>query len=93
MQGKNLDLYIFRMYHNSMDSTHSRPRGRPQKAADELRSESLLVRLDPAEKEAFKRAASVAGIPLSTWVRERLRRVATRELEGASIPIPFIRPI
>jgi hypothetical protein len=38
--------------------------------------ESLEVRLDVLEKEAFKRAAQVAGVPLSGWVRQRLRRAA-----------------
>lgn len=66
-------------------------RGRPPKDADRLRSEALLVRLETTEKEAFKDAAELAGIPLSSWVRERLRQVAVRELEGAAQPIPFLR--
>jgi predicted HicB family RNase H-like nuclease len=66
-------------------------RGRPPKAENELRKESLLVRLDEQEKEAFREAASVAGIPLSVWVRERLRRIATRELDEASRPVAFRR--
>jgi hypothetical protein len=68
-------------------------RGRPPKEADRLRSESLLVRLETTEKEAFRDAADVAGVPLSTWVRERLRQVAIRELDKASRPIPFLRPV
>ncbi len=68
-------------------------RGRPPKEADRLRSESLLVRLETTEKEAFKDAADLAGVPLSTWVRERLRQVAVRELDKASRPIPFLRPV
>lgn len=68
-----------------------RQRGRPHKEQDQLRNENLLVRLEPDEKEAFKDAASLAGISLSSWVRERLRRVAIRELGEAARPIPFIR--
>ena len=68
----------------------SRQRGRPPIAEDEQKSESLLIRVDAQEKEAFRTAAIVAGVPLSTWVRERLRRVATKELEGASRPVPFL---
>jgi len=60
-----------------------RGRGRPPKEADQLRSESLLVRLEVNEKEIFKNAADLAGVPLSTWVRERLRRIANRELGRA----------
>jgi predicted HicB family RNase H-like nuclease len=68
-------------------------RGRPPKEADKLRSEALLVRLESTEKEAFKDAAELAGVPLSTWVRERLRQVAVRELENASQPIAFLRKV
>lgn len=68
-------------------------RGRPPKEADRLRSEALLVRLETTEKKAFKDAAELAGIPLSTWVRERLRQVAVRELENASRPIAFLRKV
>lgn len=66
-------------------------RGRPPKEADRLRSESLLVRLESTEKTAFKDAADLAGVPLSTWVRERLRRIAVRELQNAARPIAFLR--
>lgn len=65
-------------------------RGRP-KSEDPTKSDAMLVRLEPGEKSAFREAAQVAGIPLSTWVRERLRRVAIRELEEASLPIAFLR--
>lgn len=67
--------------------------GRPPKNPDELRSEDLLVKLMVDEKEAFKDAAQLAGVPLSSWVRERLRRVAIRELEEASRPIAFLKQV
>jgi hypothetical protein len=66
-------------------------RGRPPKEADKLRDQPLLVRLESSEKEAFRDAAELAGVPLSTWVRERLRQIAIRELEKASRPIAFLR--
>lgn len=53
------------------------------------KTEIMKVRVDPKEKEAFQEAAEQAGIPLSTWVRERLRRVARLELEEAGKQIPF----
>lgn len=56
-------------------------------------NEALLVRLESTEKEAFKDAANLAGVPLSTWVRERLRQVAVRELENAALPIAFLRNV
>jgi hypothetical protein len=48
------------------------------------------VRVDTAEKQAFRDAADIAGIPLSVWIRERLRRIAVRELQDASAPIAFL---
>jgi hypothetical protein len=50
----------------------------------------LKVRITPPEKEGFQEAADLAGLSLSAWARERLRRAAIRELEEASRPIPFI---
>ena len=66
-------------------------RGRPPKEANRLRDKPLLVRLETSEKEAFRDAADLAGVPLSTWVRERLRQIAIRELEKAARPIAFLR--
>jgi hypothetical protein len=65
--------------------------GRPKKA-NKL-SEYLETRVEAAEKQAFKDAADLAGIPLSAWVRERLRRAAIRELEDAARPIAFLPPL
>lgn len=53
----------------------------------------LQIRLDELEKQGFVAAAELAGIPLSSWVRERLRVAAIRELEGAGFKIPFIAPL
>ena len=46
------------------------------------KSESVLIRLGVDEKRSFKDAADVCGIPLSSWIRERLRRAAIRDLEN-----------
>jgi hypothetical protein len=71
--------------------TTKRPRrGRPRQKSDRTKCRSILLRLDPREKEAFSEAANVAGIPLAVWMRERLRRTATRELEEAARPIAFL---
>jgi uncharacterized protein (DUF1778 family) len=56
-----------------------------------MKTELMQLRLQPAEKEAFQKAADTAGIALSGWVRERLRRAAVRELEDAGKSIPFLR--
>lgn len=53
----------------------------------------LQIRLTAEEKQGFSDAAELAGIPLSSWVRERLRLAAIRDLESAGLQIPFVKPI
>jgi hypothetical protein len=72
-------------------STEKKRPGRPQKSSGRRKSESVLIRLEPGEKQAFAQAADIAGVPLSMWVRERLRQVAARELESAGIRPAFLR--
>jgi hypothetical protein len=55
-----------------------------------MKTEGIEIRVNPDEKLAFKQAAELAGISLSSWVRERLRLMAIRELEGAGRSIPFV---
>lgn len=57
------------------------------------KTERLLVRLDGPEKDAFESAANLAGIPVSAWVRERLRWAATKELQNAGREVPFLQPL
>lgn len=71
-------------------SSTSKRRGRPPKNSRQKKAAYLDVRLDESEKEAFHEAASLSGLPLSAWVRERLRRAAIRELEEFGVPIPFL---
>jgi hypothetical protein len=78
-------MYVFCRYNYRM----KRNPGRPKKA--KKLSEYLEVRVEAAEKQTFKDAADLAGIPVSTWVRERLRRAAIRELEEAARPIAFLK--
>lgn len=65
-------------------------RGRPPKRPEQRKTVSLLLRLEPAEKQAFRDAADIAGAPLTGWIRERLRRAAVRELEDAGRDVPFL---
>jgi uncharacterized protein (DUF1778 family) len=55
------------------------------------KTEMLRLRLSPDEKLAFERAANISGLPVSGWVRERLRRAARIELEDAGERVPFAR--
>jgi hypothetical protein len=57
------------------------------------KTEILQIRVSDTEKEGFELAAMLAGISLSSWVRERLRLSAIRELEGAGRRVPFVPEI
>ncbi|MGA2876513.1 MAG: hypothetical protein ABSE82_13365 [Nitrososphaerales archaeon] len=54
------------------------------------KTEIIQIRVSDSEKQGFELAAMLAGISLSSWVRERLRLTAIRELEGAGRKVPFI---
>jgi hypothetical protein len=62
-----------------------------QMAGRELKEKVVIIRLSDAEKAGFREAAELAGIGLSTWIRERLRHAAIRELEQAGSIAPFIK--
>lgn len=64
--------------------------GRPPKGSGLTKSESILLRLDPGEKQGFGDAAQFAGVPLTVWIRERLRQMARKELESAGMPVAFL---
>jgi len=66
-------------------------RGRPPIQVVDIKSRYLQVRINQAEKAGFDNAAELAGLPLSTWVRERLRKIAVQELRDHGQPIPFLK--
>lgn len=70
--------------------TNKKRRGRPPKGSADVKSETVLLRLDPGEKRGFSEAARIAGLPLSAWIRERLRKAAKGELREASLAVPFL---
>jgi uncharacterized protein (DUF1778 family) len=70
-----------------------RKSGRPKSPKGTIKEEYLELRLDAAEKQAFRDAAMLAGMAVSVWVRERLRRVARKELEDAEKPVAFLERI
>jgi hypothetical protein len=67
-----------------------RKRGRPKLPAGEKKGAYMEMWLHDAEKEAFVKAAEVAGMNLSAWVRDRLRRASRKELEGENLPVAFM---
>ncbi len=56
---------------------------RPLKKEGDARDQLMQVRVQEREYGSFKRAADAAGLDLSAWVRERLRRIARKELREA----------
>ena len=85
-QAKLLALYGFLRYKKGM----AKRRGRPPVSPEKTKADYLEVRLESAEKQAFKDAADFAGLALSAWVRERLRLAARRELEKLGKPVAFL---
>ena len=60
---------------------------------NEEKSKTIQIRVTPEEKAGIIEAAEISGISLSSWVRERLRIAAIRDLEGAGRRVPFIKPL
>jgi uncharacterized protein (DUF1778 family) len=58
--------------------------GRPPKPPEERLAERLDVRAAIDEKADFERAAALAELKLSDWIRDRLKAAAKRELRKAS---------
>jgi CxxC motif-containing protein (DUF1111 family) len=85
----DIEFVIYRIYNRAM-STRRNGRGRPPKGSAETKTESLLLRLSISEKQGFLDAAQLAGVPLTVWIRERLRQVAARELQSAEKPVAFL---
>jgi uncharacterized protein (DUF1778 family) len=59
--------------------------------SENSRSERLELRLETEEKIAFRNAANVSGIPLSSWIRERLRRAAIQDLQNVGQVPEFLK--
>jgi hypothetical protein len=53
----------------------------PRKPADEKKAAVTQIRLLAVEKAGFEEAADLAGLSLSSWMRERLRNAARKELQ------------
>lgn len=55
-----------------------------------MKDYNLQVRLSQAEKEALKLAADAAGLSVSSWLRDRLRKAARMELQSSGKKVPFL---
>jgi len=56
-----------------------------------MKTESFEFRMGEDEKEAFKRAAEIAGLPLAQWIRTNLRKASREMLEQVGEQVPFIQ--
>ena len=65
-------------------------RGRPKKPESESKTSFLQVRLLKSEHDSFAEAARLVGLPLSSWVRERLRIIARKELQEYGKTVKFL---
>jgi hypothetical protein len=65
--------------------------GDSAKRSRDKKAVPLNIRVAEAEKVAFARAAEIAGVALSAWIRERLRAAALRELDNIGEAAPFLR--
>jgi len=59
--------------------------GRPPKPPEEVASERLDIRLTPAEKAEFERAATLLGLSLSEWLRSHLKAAAAKDLKKQGV--------
>jgi hypothetical protein len=85
-QYAGLDYYDFVTTIPFMKKTSGQRRKDPRRAKSQL----FQMRLSPAEKRAFSRAAELDGKTLSGWVSDRLRRLARQEITAAMLPDPFL---
>ena len=68
---------------------NNRPKKTPKRSRQK-KEIPLNIRCAASEKEAFERAAFLSGIPLSAWMRERLRAAAVRELDNVGELAAFL---
>jgi hypothetical protein len=55
------------------------------------KSVPILLRVLPEEREGFQQAAELTGVNLTTWIRTRLRVVASDELKKAGVHVAFVK--
>lgn len=57
-----------------------------------MKKTTIQVRVSEEEKTAFSESANISGIKLASWVRERLRLAATKDLAMAGKRPEFLTP-
>ncbi len=82
-----LDFYEFCPYIYDMRKITKPRMGRPPKSGDKAMGQRLEIRLLPGEKDAYEKAADVAGIDRSEWIRLTLNDAAQRALRRRRTPV------
>lgn len=55
------------------------------------KDEIIPLRVSPEEKEGFNRAAEIAGMTLSAWIRQHLRKASVKELGAVNEKAKFAK--
>lgn len=55
-----------------------------------MKEYNLQVRLTHAERDTLRVAAETAGLTVSAWLRDRLRKAARQELQSSGVKVPFL---
>lgn len=55
-----------------------------------MKDQVIQVRVSEKEKESYLLASEVSGIPLASWIRDRLRQSTIKELSNAGMRAPFL---
>ena len=58
-----------------------------------MKEYNLQVRLTQAERDTLKAAAEAAGLSVSSWLRDRLRKAARTELQASGKKVPFLEVV
>jgi len=75
-------------YNMAMNKKSRQPKGESRSGTKKV--VPLNIRVAELEKATFARAAEIAGVPLSSWIRQRLRSAAMRELDNIGEPAAFL---
>jgi hypothetical protein len=74
-----------------MTKRTTKRRGRPRGSTGQAKTEVVQFRVNSLEKQGFEEAAKIAGLSVSSWIRERIRQICRDELEKNGREVPFLR--
>ena len=69
---------------------HGKENWKTEKNPDAVKTEYIEIRCETGEKQSFRDAADAAGMAMSQWIRDRLRKAARKELETLNKPVAYL---